>query len=333
MGRGKFNCNFTMEQEREMSEHIKERYIDNNISFDNTYLQIYALKKHNEWYSTSKIFKASCGWCTDFKRRWKISSVRPNKKRISDNYDPSENDKFLKDCLTELNRVGADNFWNMDETKWTTINMILSCFGKTGSDSTQISYSGNDKECITAIFCISAVGKFLDPYVIKKGTTARCLKSLKAPKNIKTCFTASGWVTLELMIIILDEIKKNSKGNDTVLVLDQYTVRTDEKFVEEAKKRNIKLIFVPVGQTGKFQPLDVGINGPLKSCARRLWKEERFNNFEEILDHHGDLGDLLVPKLCDAVRHLSDAIKCVIKRETVIKSFNTALKFKLEIKT
>lgn len=135
------------------------------------------------------------------------------------------------------------------------------------------------------------------------------------------------------MITILDEIKKNSKDNEVALVLDQYSVHTDDKFMEEANKRNIKLIFVPVGQTGKLQPLDVGVNGPLKSCARRLWKEERFNNFEEILDHHGDVGDLLIPKLCDAVRHLSDAIKHVIKRKTVIKSFNAALGFKLEIDT
>ena len=43
---------------------------------------------------------------------------------------------------------------------------------------------------------------------------------------------------------------------------------------DEAKKRNIELIFVPKGLTSKYQPLDVLINGILKQKAKKLWREE-----------------------------------------------------------
>lgn len=41
---------------------------------------------------------------------------------------------------------------------------------------------------------------------------------------------------------------------------------------------NIKLIFIPPGKTYKFQPLDVGVHLPLKSCPGRLCKEAIIKN-------------------------------------------------------
>ena len=329
--RGCKNKLFTIEQEQEMASHIKNNYIDRYLPFDDTDLKIYSLKKWKEFHPDNEIFTASVGWCTDFKKKWGISSVTPSKKRMSENNCISENEKFLEDCKKELDRVGPDNFWNMDETYWRTINMVQSTFGHTGADSTKVSFSGNIKLGFTSIFCINAGGTFLNPIVLKKGTTDRCLKSLDHHPGIQKHYTKDGWINQNIMLIILENIHSHSKGKNSVLILDQYSSHITEKFKEEAKKKNINIIYIPVGQTGKFQPLDVGINGLLKSSARRLWKIERLTDIENMLDHKGDVGDLKAPNLNDGIRHLLIAINKVINKQTVIKSFNKALNLNLNV--
>ncbi|MBS1736811.1 MAG: hypothetical protein JSS98_09460 [Bacteroidetes bacterium] len=163
--RGHKNKLFTVDQEREMADHIKKEYIDRHLSFDNEDLKIYALDKWKELYPDNDLFTASVGWCTDFKKKWGISSVSPSKKRMSENDSTSDNEFFLKECKSELERVGAENFWNMDETYWRTINMVQSTFGHTGADSTKISFSGDLKLGFTVIFYANAAGTFADPIV------------------------------------------------------------------------------------------------------------------------------------------------------------------------
>jgi hypothetical protein len=164
-------------------------------------------------------------------------------------------------------------------------------------------------------FCINADGDFLKPIVIKKGKTKKCLESLKCPDSMQTCFSNNGWINNGIMIILFDIINKHSENNESVLLLDQYSVHTNDFVIDEAKKRKIKLIFIPARLTYKYQPLDVGINGPLKSAARKLWKEERISDPEK------------TPKLSDAVRHIASAIKNIINDTIVKKSFRRALDF------
>ncbi|MBS1736810.1 MAG: hypothetical protein JSS98_09455 [Bacteroidetes bacterium] len=144
-------------------------------------------------------------------------------------------------------------------------------------------------------------------------------------------YTKDGWVNEQIMLVILENIHKHSKDKNSTLILDQYSSHITEKIKDESKKKNIHLIYVPVGQTGKFQPLDVGINGPLKSSAKRLWKIERIADIENMLKHKGDIGDLKAPNMNDGIRHLLIAIKKVINKQIIIKSFNKALNFNLNV--
>ena len=110
-------------------------------------------------------------------------------------------------------------------------------------------------------------------------------------------------------------IREKSQNDDAALLLDQYPIHTSEYVVAEANKRKINLIFIPARLTWKYQPLDVGINGILKASARKLWKEERLSNPNNI------------PNLCDGVRHMTSAIKNVINEGVIRKSFYKALTF------
>ena len=91
-------------------------------------------------------------------------------------------------------------------------------------------------------------------------------------------YNNNGWINNEMNRIVLDEIYNTTKGKPSALLLDQFTIHTDDFVKDEAKKRNIELIYVPKGLTSKYQPLDVLINGILKQKAKKLWRQEIIEN-------------------------------------------------------
>lgn len=77
--RGKHTASFTVEQERTLANKIKNDYIDKGKPFDNTFLEILAEKEWQLLYPDDNSFKASRGWCVDFKKRWNFITVRVKK--------------------------------------------------------------------------------------------------------------------------------------------------------------------------------------------------------------------------------------------------------------
>ena len=126
-------------------------------------------------------------------------------------------------------------------------------------------------------------------------------------------FSEHGWISENIMKFVLDIINSITKGEKSALILDEYSVHTTDLVKVEAKKLNIQLIYVPPGKTSTNQPLDVGINGPIKSIGKKISKEIYLADpFKKIT-------------LADSVSALIES-KNQIKRETVIKSFNLACK-------
>jgi hypothetical protein len=110
------------------------------------------------------------------------------------------------------------------------------------------------------------------------------------------------------MKIVLEEIYKVTKGDKSILLLDQFPSHCDKFIKETAKNKNIELIYVPKGLTYKYQPLDVLINGILKQISKMLWRKEIIKN-----------PDLKITN-SDAVKHFLIAKK-EITSDIIIKSF------------
>jgi hypothetical protein len=67
--RGGYNKIFIVEQERELFIYIKNTFIDKYLPLCNEDIKLIAVKKWVELNPNSKyLFKASNGWCTDFKK-------------------------------------------------------------------------------------------------------------------------------------------------------------------------------------------------------------------------------------------------------------------------
>lgn len=199
-------------------------------------------------------------------------------------------------------------FFNLDQTKWLNINVSLTTIHIKGEQS-KVNVLGNEKEGFTLTLIISYGGIMLIPILTAKGKTKNSLKKYKLNDEILGTYSNNGWVNNGIIVLALEEIYINTKGKSSVLLLDQFTIHTSEFVENEAKKRNIELIFVPKGLTSKYQPLDVLINGILKQKAKKLWREEIVKDPNIKITNE------------DAVKHFLKA-KEDITSEIIKKSFN-----------
>lgn len=197
----------------------------------------------------------------------------------------------------------------MDQTKWLNINVSLTTIHIKGEQS-KVNVLGNEKEGFTLTLIISYGGFMLIPILTAKGKTKLSLKKYELDDDkILGTYSNNGWVNNGIIVLALEEIYKNTAGKPSALLLDQFTIHADDFIAEEAKKRNIELIFVPKGLTSKYQPLDVLINGILKQKAKKLWREEIVKN-----------PDIKITN-ADAVKHFLTA-KDDITSEIIKKSFD-----------
>lgn len=148
-----------------------------------------------------------------------------------------------------------------------------------GSDSAKIISNGDLKESVTLGLTVSASGSKLKPIIICKGKTEKCQKKFNLDKNtIIGTQSKSGWMNEDIMLLVLDQISEYSKDTKSVLLLDQYDAHKTDKVKNYAESKNISLVYVPIGMTDKYQPLDVGVNGIYKNKMRQYYTNYITNN-------------------------------------------------------
>jgi hypothetical protein len=89
---------------------LKNEFINKNRVLCNDIIKIHALEKFKKIYPNKK-FTASNGWCSDFKKRWKLSTVKISISKIATiTYTDKELNTFLKKCKELLVKVGPNFF-------------------------------------------------------------------------------------------------------------------------------------------------------------------------------------------------------------------------------
>lgn len=122
-------------------------------------------------------------------------------------------------------------------------------------------------------------------------------------------YTNNGWADENCIILILDQISIITKGEESLLLMDQYKSHMTDKVKEYAKNKKINILYIPVGMTDKYQPLDIKINGILKNKATKSYSKFIALNPNNVYTHANCLSDLLINKK-------------EIKKSTIQRSFN-----------
>ena len=132
---------------------------------------------------------------------------------------------------------------------------------------------------MTAVLMVTAAGEKLPTLFIKRGTTPACISKLRTTPASALGYSADGWMNGDVMKMIIDSwharavARPGIHNGHCALILDQYSAHKSQEVVDYAESKDVYLIFVPVGTTSHRQPLDVSVNGPIKSLARRRWRE------------------------------------------------------------
>ena len=125
----------------------------------------------------------------------------------------------------------------------------------------------NAKESTTYIGTISKDPNLKIPLcIIASGKTSVSERKYKIANSNDYCLHSSnGWTTASTMVSYLKWLSNKMEKKPFVLLLDVYRAHKDPKVIREAKKLNIKLIYIPSGGTGLYQPLDRKIFGIVKA--------------------------------------------------------------------
>lgn len=121
------------------------------------------------------------------------------------------------------------------------------------------------------------------------GALPKKLRDTYDPKKIVLKANSKGWMNSTLLLDWVKEIwaPNVKEGESYLLIWDSFSAHKDETVLETLlEDLYTEVQIIPGGCTPVLQPLDVGINKPLKDKIRRefeAWSTERLTNPSGIL--------------------------------------------------
>jgi hypothetical protein len=166
-----------------------------------------------------------------------------------------------------------ENVYNMDETG-IMLSMLNSVKVLVGKDDTH-AYRGArvKRTMVTAVECISADGRCLNPMIIWPAKTHRAnWTTYPTPGWVyalsDTGFTDS-YISLQWLKLVFDpQTKQRANDKPRVLIWDGFGTHETLEVLEFCFKNNIIICRLPSHTSHKTQPCDVGVFGPLKTAYR-----------------------------------------------------------------
>lgn len=244
-------------------------------------IRTYALYKHRKCFGaqlrSNMRFSASQGWLVAFKRRWGFVSKRPRIKKAASNPMAQIWKKlFLQEVHRCSHAVPANMVLCVDETFWRVVMGAVLTWCRVGETNRRSSLA-DVKTGLTVGYTISMAGDVLKPFLVKKGRTKKCLASFRLKswesKAVKM-YSPSGWVNTRIWLDVLDIVIAYKDPADTcALIYDTWGSHMDDEVVRKMIDNNIQGIPIPPGLTAELSPLDVKVNGVVKSMGRKKWRQ------------------------------------------------------------
>jgi hypothetical protein len=114
---------------------------------------------------------------------------------------------FIERVRTLMGQYPLERVINIDETNWRTVSAGFLTWAMKGAESVNCMVDNDDKEGVTVIAAIIAVGEKLPLTAIGKGKTDRCIKGYCLPPEIWGEYSESGWTTSDVMCRYLEQLR------------------------------------------------------------------------------------------------------------------------------
>ena len=154
-----------------------------------------------------------------------------------------------------------------------------------GARSINVRTSTGSTMRLTCAVTVSAAGDILRPFIVFMGKRdGRIAREFQNPKKSGFPVDCSyicqdrAWMDEAVMLQWVKEVlepwlKHVPAGIVPYLLLDSYKCHLMSSVVHAIQDLGIEVEHIPGGCTGLVQPLDVGVNTPLKNRIRRKWEE------------------------------------------------------------
>lgn len=147
------------------------------------------------------------------------------------------------------------------------------------------------KTSISVMFCGSATGKILPPYVVYKATRMWDTWMSGGPEKTRYQSTKSGWFdgpTFEdwFIQLFLPYVKRNRSSKPVALIGDNLSSHISFEIVRLCSENDIRFICLPPNSTHLTQPLDVAFFGPIKKKWREVldkWRMSKSSKKHSVL--------------------------------------------------
>lgn len=169
--------------------------------------------------------------------------------------------------------VLEENLYNMDETGVMLSNLgsVKVLVGK--DDLRDYRGTGVKRTMVTAIECISADGRPLQPLIIWPASTHRSNWTMHHTPGWHYAHSENGYndskISLEWLQRVFDsQTRERAHGRPRVLIWDGFGTHETLEILEFCLENNIILCRIPSHTSHKAQPCDVGPFAPLKTAYR-----------------------------------------------------------------
>jgi hypothetical protein len=167
----------------------------------------------------------------------------------------------------------AENTYNMDETGvlLSVLNSLKVLVGR--HELKTYRGAGVKRTLITAIECISADGRYLNPLIIWPAATHRSTWTTHPTPGWHYGHSDSGYtdtaISLHWIRRVFDPLtKERANGKPRILINDGFGTHESLELMEFCFENNIILCRLPSHTSHKLQPCDVGVFGSLKIAYR-----------------------------------------------------------------
>ncbi|GAU99273.1 hypothetical protein RvY_10299 [Ramazzottius varieornatus] len=184
--------------------------------------------------------------------------------------------------IVTLNNTPPSRLINFDETSVKLQNTHKKTLSPKGVKEVYVIDPNGPKENFTVGLAIAADGYKFPAVVTFKGNkkTRKLSQSipekLDIPQNVVVFSTTSGWWQSCLDIQWI-ESTFDEKEQGSYLSRDHAPAHLSYENRALLESKGMEQIFIPKGLTGKYQPLDVGVNYPLKCHLEQSYHQWRDN--------------------------------------------------------
>ena len=196
--------------------------------------------------------------------------------------------------IVGIEKIPPRLIFNMDQTSVKLQNVYKKTLSPIGAKQVTVIQPPAGLECLTVALLIGADGHKFPATIMFKGNkktgqlSQKILDKLVVPDNVRLYSTGSGWWNAVFDVKWLrGSFDKSHRGG--CLIRDQATVHCKEASRALLERRGIDQVFIPTGMTGKYQPLNVGVNFPFKCYLKQSYHEWRDSRTDKDITKKGYL--------------------------------------------